>query len=75
ANQYADVEAMAKYIVADSLAFLSINGLNRAVGGEDRNPDRPQFTDHYFTGDYPTRLLYKNGESMGNKISRLASTG
>ncbi|RUL98368.1 amidophosphoribosyltransferase [Rhizobium chutanense] len=75
ANQYADVEAMAKYIGADSLAFLSINGLYRAVGGEDRNPARPQFTDHYFTGDYPTRLLDKNGESMGNKISMLASNG
>ncbi|CAN7277259.1 amidophosphoribosyltransferase [Rhizobium leguminosarum] len=75
ANQYADVKAMAKYIGADSLAFLSINGLYRAVGGEDRNPARPQFTDHYFTGDYPTRLLDKNGESMGNKISMLASNG
>lgn len=75
ANQYADVEAMAKYIGADSLAFLSIDGLYRAVGGEDRNPVRPQFTDHYFTGDYPTRLLDKNGESMGNKISMLASNG
>lgn len=75
ANQYADVNAMAKYIGADSLAFLSINGLYRAVGGEDRNPARPQFTDHYFTGDYPTRLLDKNGESMGSKISMLASNG
>lgn len=75
ANQYADVEAMAKYIGADLLAFLSIDGLYRAVGGEDRNPARPQFTDHYFTGDYPTRLLDKNGESMGNKISMLASNG
>ncbi|MDQ1198117.1 amidophosphoribosyltransferase [Agrobacterium sp. SORGH_AS 787] len=75
ANQYADVNAMAKYIGADSLAFLSINGLYRAVGGEDRNPARPQFTDHYFTGEYPTRLLDKNGESMGSKISMLASNG
>ncbi|ATN33755.1 amidophosphoribosyltransferase [Rhizobium sp. ACO-34A] len=75
ANQYADVEAMAKYIGVDSLAFLSINGLYRAVGGEDRNAARPQFTDHYFTGDYPTRLLDKNGEAMGNKLSMLASNG
>ncbi len=75
ANQYADVEAMAKYIGADSLAFLSIDGLYRAVGGENRNQARPQFTDHYFTGDYPTRLLDKNGEAMGSKISMLASNG
>jgi amidophosphoribosyltransferase len=75
ANQYADVDAMAKFIGADSLAFLSIDGLYRAVGGENRNHARPQFTDHYFTGDYPTRLLDQNGESMGSKISMLASNG
>ena len=22
-----------------------------------RDPENPQYTDHYFTGDYPTRLL------------------
>ena len=75
ANQYNDVQAMAKYIGADSLEFLSIDGLYRAVGGEDRNPARPQFTDHYFTGDYPTRLLDKEGETMGRKVSVLASNG
>jgi amidophosphoribosyltransferase len=75
ANQYADVDAMAKFIGADSLAFLSIDGLYRAVGGENRNHARPQFTDHYFTGDYPTRLLDQNGEAMGSKISMLASNG
>ncbi|HTO29989.1 MAG TPA: amidophosphoribosyltransferase [Pararhizobium sp.] len=75
ANQYADIKAMAKYIGADSLEFLSIDGLYRAVGGEDRNNARPQFTDHYFTGDYPTRLLDKNGETAGLKLSVLASNG
>jgi amidophosphoribosyltransferase len=69
------VDAMAKFIGADSLAFLSIDGLYRAVGGENRNNARPQFTDHYFTGDYPTRLLDQNGEAMGSKISVLASNG
>src|SRR3546814_7464859 len=64
---------MCEYTRADSLAFLSIDGLYRAVGGEPRNPARPQFTDHYFTGDYPTRLLDKHGEAMGNKVSMLAS--
>ncbi len=75
ANQYDGVEAMCRYIGADSLQFLSINGLYRAVGGEDRNPARPQFTDHYFTGDYPTRLLDKAAETMGRKVSVLASNG
>ncbi|MCM2292029.1 amidophosphoribosyltransferase [Allorhizobium sp. BGMRC 0089] len=75
ANQYADEAAMAKFIGADSLAFLSIDGLYKAVGGEARNPDNPQFTDHYFTGDYPTRLLDKEGEKMGRRVSVLASNG
>jgi amidophosphoribosyltransferase len=75
ANQYADVEAMADYIGADSLAFLSIDGLYKAVGGEPRNNAHPQFTDHYFTGDYPTRLLDRNGEPAGTKLSVMASAG
>lgn len=51
-----DLEAMRKYIGADSLAFLSIPGLYRAMGEEERNAACPQYTDHCFTGDYPTGL-------------------
>jgi amidophosphoribosyltransferase len=51
-----DLEAMRKYIGADSLAFLSIPGLYRAMGEEARNAACPQYTDHCFTGDYPTGL-------------------
>ncbi|MCJ2120492.1 amidophosphoribosyltransferase [Methylobacterium sp. J-001] len=51
-----DLEAMRKYIGADSLAFLSIPGLYRAMGEEERNTACPQYTDHCFTGDYPTGL-------------------
>jgi amidophosphoribosyltransferase len=51
-----DLEGMRRYIGADSLAFLSVEGLYRALGEERRNPDQPQFTDHCFTGDYPTPL-------------------
>jgi amidophosphoribosyltransferase len=50
-----DVEAMAKYINADSLAFISIDGLYRALG-DNRNVQSPQRCDACFTGDYPTRL-------------------
>jgi len=56
ANQYPDLDDMCAYIGADSLKFLSIDGLYRAVGGEPRNNSQPQFTDHYFTGNYPTTL-------------------
>ena len=51
-----DVETMAKYIHADSLAFVSIDGLYRAVGEASRNKACPQYCDACFSGDYPTRL-------------------
>ncbi len=55
------VEEMCRFVGADSLQFLSIDGLYRAVGGEMRNNAAPQFTDHYFTGDYPTSLTDLDG--------------
>jgi len=51
-----NLEQMREYIGADSLAFLSIDGIYRAMGETGRNPAQPQFTDHCFTGDYPTPL-------------------
>lgn len=51
-----DVQEMTKFIVADSLAFVSIDGLYRAVGEAGRNASLPQHCDACFTGEYPTRL-------------------
>ncbi len=51
-----DIAAMADFIHADSLAFVSIDGLYRAVGEAKRKPACPQFCDACFTGDYPTTL-------------------
>lgn len=51
-----DVEPMRKHIKADSLAFVSIDGLYRAVGSEKRKEACPQFCDACFTGQYPTPL-------------------
>lgn len=51
-----DVQGMAQFIHADSLAFVSIDGLYRAVGEEARQPACPKYCDACFTGDYPTRL-------------------
>jgi amidophosphoribosyltransferase len=51
-----DVEGMRAFIQADSLAFISVDGMYRAVGEERRNDIRPQYCDACFTGDYPTRL-------------------
>ncbi|MEL7445035.1 MAG: amidophosphoribosyltransferase [Pseudomonadota bacterium] len=51
-----ELEPMREFIEADSLAFISIDGLYRAVGAKGRNNASPQFCDACFTGDYPTSL-------------------
>ena len=51
-----DVEAMCDFIHADSLAFVSIDGLYRAVGLDGRDNDCPQYCDACFSGEYPTLL-------------------
>lgn len=51
-----ELEPMREFIKADSLGFVSIDGLYRAVGGIERNAAAPQFCDACFTGDYPTSL-------------------
>jgi len=48
-----DLEGMRDFIDADSLAFVSIGGLYRAVGEARRNGGIPQFCDACFSGDYP----------------------
>ncbi|MEM8877340.1 MAG: amidophosphoribosyltransferase [Pseudomonadota bacterium] len=50
------VDELAKFIKVDSLAFLSVDGLYKALGEEKRDEEHPQFCDACFTGDYPTNL-------------------
>ncbi len=69
------LEEMRQFVGADSLAFISVDGLYRAMGHERRDPLRPQFTDHCFTGDYPTSLTDVIGESAKQQISLLAEAG
>jgi amidophosphoribosyltransferase len=51
-----DIAAMAKLIGVDSLAFISIDGLYRALGRPGRDGKAPAFCDACFTGDYPISL-------------------
>ena len=68
-----DLEGMRQFIGADSLAFLSVDGIYRAMGFEKRDPARPQFTDHCFTGDYPTPLTDQSAtEHTPRQLSLLA---
>lgn len=50
-------EEMVNELKVDSLGFLSVPGLYKAIGEPMRNGMIPQFADHCFTGDYPTPLV------------------
>ncbi|WP_440925509.1 amidophosphoribosyltransferase [Candidatus Pelagibacter sp.] len=67
-------DEICEYIGAKTLRFLSIEGLYKAIGFEKRNETYPQLTDHYFTGEYPVKLVDELGD---NKITQLSllSTG
>ncbi|MCA0320139.1 MAG: amidophosphoribosyltransferase [Proteobacteria bacterium] len=65
------IPQMKDYLGVDSLAFISIDGLYRALGEPGRNAAQPQFTDHYFTGDYPTTITDLVGEAA-KQLSLLA---
>jgi amidophosphoribosyltransferase len=68
------LDEMRTYIGCDSLAFLSVDGIYRAMGEKGRDPVRPQFTDHCFTGDYPTNLTDSGGDTKA-QLSLLAEVG
>ena len=66
-----DVYGMAKRLGVDSLAFISVDGLYRAVGEAKRNMDNPQYCDACFTGDYPSPLTDLNAEALPHQLSLL----
>ena len=67
-----DVEGICKQIDADSLAYVSIDGLYRAMGEAERNNDVPQFCDACFTGDYPIALTDFDDGGATTQMSLLA---
>ena len=68
-----DVEEMAQLIGADSLAFISLDGLYRALGKAGRDSSRPHYCDACFTGDYPIALDDQGGQSR--QLSLLTEAG
>jgi len=68
ANQKNNQE-MCNYIKAKSLKFLSLEGLYKALIDGTRNTNYPQFSDHYFTGDYPVK---PSDNLHGLKIKQLS---
>ncbi|HTW69643.1 MAG TPA: amidophosphoribosyltransferase, partial [Acetobacteraceae bacterium] len=67
------VEAMGALIGANSLAFISIDGLYRALGQPDRDPAHPHYCDACFTGDYPIPLP-DQADNSERQLSLLAET-
>jgi amidophosphoribosyltransferase len=69
------LEEMRAFIGVTSLSFISVDGVYKSVGFAGRDAHRPQFTDHCFTGDYPTHLTDMVGESAKQQLSLLAEAG
>ncbi|MFP6731415.1 MAG: amidophosphoribosyltransferase, partial [Alphaproteobacteria bacterium] len=68
------VSEMADHIGVDSLAFVSLDGLYRAVGEDGRSSQTPQYCDACFTGDYPIPLIDHDGGDDGRQLSLLAES-
>ncbi len=62
-------DEMCNYIKAKSLKFLSLNGMYKALTGTKRNSNYPQFSDHYFTGEYPVK---PSDKLRGLKVKQLS---
>ncbi|MBO9525470.1 MAG: amidophosphoribosyltransferase [Sphingobium yanoikuyae] len=67
-----DIGGMQDFIHADSLAFISIDGLYKALGEAKRADIRPQYCDACFTGDYPTKLTDQDEAVVENQFELLA---
>ena len=66
------IEEIKDYIGVDSLKFISLDGIYKALGfqkGRDKN--KPKFTDHYFSGDYPVELIDQKSGEQPSQLSLL----
>ncbi len=68
------VDEIAKFIGVDLLAFVSIDGLYRAMGEAHRDPVAPRFCDACFTGDYPIPLIDHDAGKVSTQLSLLTET-
>ena len=68
-----DVEEMRKFVGADSLSFISLDGLYRAMEQGKRNAEKPQFCDACFTGNYPIALTDVSGGPKTRQLSLLSN--
>ncbi len=66
-------EEICEFLGASSVEFLSVDGLYKALLKEKRNNNYPQFSDHYFTGEYPIKALDKLGNEKITQLSLLSN--
>ena len=66
------VDEMARHMGADTLSFISMNGLYRAVGEAERVAEEPQYCDACFSGEYPIELTDHEGGEVPAQLSLLA---
>ena len=65
------IEEIKALLKLDSLHFLSLEGLYQSMGHEARDNTNPQYTDHCFTGEYPTKLADRDEGALANQLSLL----
>ncbi len=71
ASKYS-IDQIRNYIGVDSLKFVSLDGVYKALGFKNgRNNQTPLFTDHYFSGDYPVRLIDQDAGVLPSQLSLL----
>jgi len=67
------VKEICEFINAKSLKYLTLDGLYKAMGFDKRNNTYPQLTDHYFTGEYPVKIIDELGEEKVTQLSLLST--
>jgi len=67
------VEEICDFIRAKSIKYLTLDGLYKAMGFDKRNETYPQLTDHYFSGEYPVKIIDKLGEDKVTQLSLLST--
>ena len=67
-----DVDGIRRLIGADSLAYVSMDGLYRAMGENGRDNEAPQYCDACFSGEYPIALTDMNDTDNTSQMSLLA---
>lgn len=65
------LDEIKEYIGVDSMEYITIDGLYRAVDEAKREQSLPQYCDACFTGEYPVELTDHENHDTGKKVTAL----